>query len=379
MTNYRSKQNLVAFANEFSRYFPQRLKNTKLISKSNENGTIEITFYEEDSSYIKNVVDAIKNDSESLSIAILARTNDEVLQIYSILGDKGIKARYITSKDGFELGSLVELRDFLRFWEKSSFDEAMQILEDRYKQSKNYPLACEVINRFYDEYADEIEKSPRHFQALFKEYLEEIEFDEFEQSRSRVIVSTMHKAKGKEFDTVFVCTEDNLIRNEYDARLLYVAITRAKERLYIHTKDRYFKRFENFADRVNYYKEKIEDNLKIVFLMGLGDIALANEYAQRGIQKFLPQAGEKIAITQKQDNIFELKKNGWCVGVLAKAFGETKGERVSTKIIQMQQKGYKLVNEAEIEYIVEWCDKIDKRIYQEVLCKIVMKKEVEHE
>jgi ATP-dependent DNA helicase RecQ len=379
LTNYRSKQNLVAFANEFSRYLPQRLKNAKLISKSSENGSIEIIFYEENSSYIENVVDAIKNDSESLSIAILVRTNDEVLQIYSILSEKGIKARYITSKDGFELGSLVELRDFLRFWEKSRFDEAMQSLEDRYIGSKNYPLACEVINRFYDEYTDEIEKSPRHFQALFKEYLQEIEFDEFEQSRSRVIVSTMHKAKGKEFDTVFVCTEDNFIKNEYDARLLYVAITRAKERLYIHTKDRYFKRFENFADRVDYFDKKIEDNLNIVFLMGLGDISLANEYAQKGIQKFLPQAGEKIAIVQKQDNIFELRKNGWCVGTLAKAFGKTKGERVSTKIVQLQQKGYKLVNEAEIEYVVEWCDKTDKKIYQEVLCKVVMKKEVKDE
>jgi ATP-dependent DNA helicase RecQ len=379
LTNYRSKQNLVAFANEFSRYLPQRLKNAKLISKSNENGAIEITFYEENSNYIENVVDAIKNDSESLSIAILTRTNDEVLQIYSALSEEGIKARYITSKDGFELGSLVELRDFLRFWEKSSFDEAMQSLEDKYMQSKNYLLTCEVINRFYDEYTDEIEKSSNHFQALFKEFLEEIEFDEFEQSRTRITVSTMHKAKGKEFDTVFVCTEDNFIKNQYDARLLYVAITRAKEKLYIHTKDRFFTRFENFSDEVNYCTQISEDSTQVVFLMGLGDISLANEYAQKGISKVFPRAGEKIEIIQKQDNVFELRKNDWCVGTLAKAFGETKGERVSTKIVQLQQKRYKLVNEAEIEYVVEWCNKTDKKIYQEVLCKVVMKKEVKDE
>jgi len=375
LTNYRSKKNLVAFTNEFSKYLPERLKSTKLISKSNQDGKIEIIFYEPNNSYIKNVVSVIKNDSQSDSIAVLVRTNDEVLQIYSALSERGIRARYITSKDGFELGSLVELRDFLRFWEKSNFDEAMQTLEDKYIHSKNYPLVYEVINRFYDEYADEIEKSPNHFQAVFGDFLGEIEFDEFEQSHVRVTVSTMHKAKGKEFDAVFVCTEDNFIKNPYDARLLYVAMTRAKEKLYIHTKYRFFKRFEAFVDKVDYCTQISEDKSQIVFLMGLKDVSLANEYAQRGIKKFMPKAGEKVTVIQKQNNIFEMRKNGWCIGTLSKAFGETKTnqeERVSTKIVQFQKKGYSLLNEAVVEYVVEWPNKQNDKIYIQILCKVKM-------
>ena len=378
LTNYRSKQNLVAFANEFSKDFPERLKRTKLISKSNQDGKIEIIFYEPNNSYIENIVSEIKNDSQSDSIAVLVRTNDEVLQIYSALSERGIRARYITSKDGFELGSLVELRDFLHFWEKSNFDEAVQTLEDKYARSKNYPLACEVINRFYDKYADEIEKSPNHFQAIFRDFLGEIEFDEFEQSHARVTVSTMHKAKGKEFDTVFVCIENNFIKNPYDARLLYVAMTRAKEKLYIHTKYRFFKRFGEFLDKVDYCMQISENKSQIVFLMGLRDISLANEYAQRGVQKFMPKAGEKVAVIQKQNNIFELRKNGWCIGTLSKAFGETKTnqeERVSTKIVQFQKKGYSLINEAVVEYVVEWLNKQNNKIYIQILCKIKMQKE----
>jgi ATP-dependent DNA helicase RecQ len=376
LTNYRSKENIVNFANEFSQYFPKRLKKEKLIAKSKENGLINIIFYDSES-YIENILFEIQKNTDLKTIAVLARTNDEVLQVYSQLLAKGIKARYITSKDGFELGNLIELREFLQFWQMSSFESAMQKLEKKYKNSKNYSLSIEVINRFFDEYADEIEKSPLHFQVVFSEYLKDIEFDEFEQSRIQVTVATMHKAKGKEFDSVHLCVNIDFIKNEYDARLLYVAITRAKEELFIHTKDLFFLKFENFADNISSCIEKSDNPEKIVFLMGLGDIALSSEYAQRGIQKVCPIAGEKILIIQNENGFFELKKNGWCIGVLSKHIEqESPVKRVSTKIIESQSKGYALVKEAEVEYVVEWFNKNDNKTYIQVLCKIFMKRNV---
>jgi ATP-dependent DNA helicase RecQ len=49
-----------------------------------------------------------------------------------------------------------------------------------------------------------------------------------------VFVSTMHKAKGREFDHVFILLENFDLITDEKKRLLYVAMTRAKQNLTIH-------------------------------------------------------------------------------------------------------------------------------------------------
>jgi len=59
----------------------------------------------------------------------------------------------------------------------------------------------------------------------------------------KIVIATIHKAKGLEFENVIIpaCTDDNFpsyfskLNNTIieDARLLYVAMTRAKKRLFI--------------------------------------------------------------------------------------------------------------------------------------------------
>lgn len=371
LTNYRSKRNIVEFANRFIKHLPDRLKKQALLSYSKDLGNIYFTFYK-DSNYTQKIVDeVIRDDSES--IAILARNNDEVLTIYSQLIAKNIKAKYITSKDGFSLGNLIELRDFLYFWQSIGFEKARRKLDEKYKTSKNYNLACNVIDKFFEQYGDEILKSETHFQVIFNEYLQEIEFDEFEQSRSRIVVSTMHKAKGKEFDSVYLAVKDNFIQNDYDRRLLYVAITRAKNNLYIHTKDDYSLSFQKYADSVSEHdKQSNEDNI-IVFEMGLADIVLSNKYAQNGIFRSNPIAGDKISILQKKDNNFELNKNQFSIAKLSKP-DANKPERASSKIVKMQGLKYILQEECEIEYVIEWIEKTTNTNFIQVLAKIFMQR-----
>mgnify|MGYP003522264566 FL=1 len=71
----------------------------------------------------------------------------------------------------------------------------------------------------------------------FKEYVFESSIEDFENySDSYIIVSTIHKSKGREFDDVYMLingggyTKDDQLIRKY-----YVAITRAKKRLFIHT------------------------------------------------------------------------------------------------------------------------------------------------
>jgi ATP-dependent DNA helicase RecQ len=370
LTNYRSKRNIVDFANEFNQHLPNRLKQEKLLSHSKELGSINLTFYK-NTSYIENIVNEVIND-DSESIAILARNNDEVLTIYSQLIANNIKAKYITSKDGFNLGNLIELRDFLLYWKNSSFDEAHAKIEQKYKNSKNYKLAHNVITKFYEQYEDEIAKSEAHFQVIFNEYLKEIEFDEFEQSKAKIIVSTMHKAKGKEFGSVYIAVEEDFIKNDYDRRLLYVAVTRAKNRLHVHTKDEYFLRFENFVDDIANYDKQVKESNRIVFVMGLRDIVLADIYSSNGIKKSNPIAGEKGNIIQNQYG-FQIYQGSYQIAKLSKP-DKDKEDRLSNKIIQKQQKGYNLEDEIDIDYVVAWQDKNTNDTYKQVLCRIYMKR-----
>ncbi|WP_060826913.1 RecQ family ATP-dependent DNA helicase [Sulfurospirillum cavolei] len=373
LTNYRSKKNIVDFANALSQYLPQRIKQEKLVSQTKNSGEITISMYK-NTSYSDNIVDAVSCD-ESESIAILVRTNDEVLTLYSQLMARNIKAKYITSKNGFNLGDLIELRDFLDFWEHSTFENARIKIDEKYAHSKNYKLTCNVIDTFFEQYEDEIQRSEIHFQAIFREYLEEIEFDEFEQSRSRIIVSTMHKAKGKEFASVYVGLKENCIEDDYALRLIYVAATRAKNQLHIHSKDRFIFKLASYADSVVHYEKYVKEPDRIVFIMGLGDLVLSNEDAQRGIEKTQPLAGEQIQIIQTGHETFELVKNSVMIGRLS-GVDATKPERLCMKILQMQAKGYQLETDVEIEYVVLWSPKSDKeksqKKYAEVLVKIFM-------
>ncbi|MGD1833324.1 MAG: ATP-dependent helicase [Sphaerochaetaceae bacterium] len=94
------------------------------------------------------------------------------------------------------------------------------------------------------------ENDPENYENNIYEYLQRLmlqmrEQQDKEKGEERVSLMTMHSAKGLEFDTVFLAgVEDHIIPHrrtieenekalEEERRLFYVAITRAKKRLYI--------------------------------------------------------------------------------------------------------------------------------------------------
>ena len=371
--NYRSKKNIVEYSNRYSDILTNRLKSNKLLSHSNENGEIQLIKYQ-NSSYIYNLVTQVSSDS-SETIAILARNNDEVLTIYSLLLVNNIKAKYITSKDGFSLGNLMELQDFLVFWKNSDLDKALEKFEGLYVKSKNYRLAISVINRFIDEYEESIQHSQKHFIIVFEEYLKEITFEEFEISKADVIVSTMHKSKGKEFDSVYLCIDENFITDEYDKRLMYVAITRAKNKLSMHIKNNLLDFLTTYCDSVTIYDKNDSEPDRLVFLMALGDIALSNEYSADGMKCSNPMAGEKANIKFVFNGFGIYKDNNQIVRL--SAVSNDKPERLSSKIIQKQNEGYRLEDVVDIDNIVLWQDKNSGLFFKQALCKVYMVKSVD--
>lgn len=372
LKNYRSKSNIVAMANAFARTIPRRLKEDDLVAEDAAKGYIEIVNYGADTSMISHIAELIENDT-SENIAVLCRTNQAVLTVYSLLKAKGLNVKYLTAKEGFRLGQLVEMQDFLEEWRRSSFEEASVWFDRNYKGSENYFLGRKIIERFVNE--SEVESnSSEYLTEAFSEYLYDIEFEEFESGKSKIIVSTMHKAKGKEFDSVYVVVENNFIDDVYQRRLLYVALTRAKENLYIHTQDRCFKALEYLATEVKSVSRVYDEPENILFTMGLGDLSLTSGAAANGIHLSQPKAGETVRITKQLNDDgsvwYKLTKDTRTIGVLSKA--DKNKKRVSTLIAQKEVEGYVLYTEAVIEYIVRWKEPVEGQNYDQVLCRLTM-------
>lgn len=377
LNNYRSDTNLVAFANAFADTIPERIKIDNLMSASKEKGYIGVTLYQGSTSLITPVVDAVENDP-SENIAILCKTNSEVLTLYSMLIARGINAKYITSKDGFSLGQLDELQYVVNLLKEKSLDTVLESFKTYYQHSTNYKLALQVIGRFQNEHLINNEDLSSCY-TYFMDYLSEITFEEFEYSKAKVIVSTMHKAKGKEFESVYIVVKKGFIQNDYDRRLLYVAITRAKHNLSIHTNDHSIKAFKQAFVEQQFINEVYEEPQEILFTMGLGDLSLKSNAAKEGIQKTYPIAGDKVQIhrcTQEDGTIwFKITKNNRTIAILSKPYEGY--NRLSTRILEQEAKGYVLQSDAIVENVVSWKVFNDEtknlEDYLEVLSQVRMK------
>ena len=79
------------------------------------------------------------------------------------------------------------------------------------------------------------------------------DIDNLEDSDNRVVLMTLHSAKGLEFPYVFICgMEDGIFPSymtvmseddddmEEERRLCYVGITRAKKKLYLRFRNSYY-------------------------------------------------------------------------------------------------------------------------------------------
>ena len=376
LDNYRSAPNIVNFANCFvSNFKEQRLKQEPLKSIKKEHGYIRIQKYITQGAFLQDVVtDAISEYKihPSTKIIVLFYSNSEVLDAYTLFAETGMKVSYIIDEDGFKLGNLVELQDFQLMWKASgSFNEAKQLVSDKYKNSKNFKIAKQVIDSFYNEHGTEIDSAQTHFWTIFIGYLNEIKFKDFASSKHGITVSTMHKAKGTEFDSVFMGVKSNE-QNEYFLRLLYVAITRAKTNLSIYSNNQIFDQYQNRVDDYSINECQMASPNKIIFIMGLKDIYLSNEMAQQNIALTNPFAGEIVQI--------ELYSIGGIARILIKKQAKVIASLSSPKdnlfagINNYYTKGYTLLPECEIEYIVCWTHPETKKIYKQVLCKIFMQK-----
>lgn len=241
--NYRSKANLIAFSNQFVRRIRNRLKVNPITAKRLENGVIKIVRHK-GANLIVPIVKEIINTRLIGSTCVLTRTNEEASLITGLLMREGLKAKLIQSNDGFNLYNLLEVRYFLNevategevsVISDEKWTEAKRRLAQQYKSS----TALELVNTLIADF--EVANPKRKYKSDLESFIRESKLEDCYPADSEIVfVSTMHKAKGREFENVFIVLDGFDLRRDEDVRSLYVAITRAKDNLTIHTNGNQF-------------------------------------------------------------------------------------------------------------------------------------------
>jgi ATP-dependent DNA helicase RecQ len=150
----------------------------------------------------------------------------------------GLKAKLIQSNEDFILASLTEVRYFSNqlFTHSDTYlipedlwDSAKGDLKRRHLRSTKLDSCLALIRDF------ERSHPLKKYKSDWEVFLRESKLEDFHLAdQETILVSTMHKVKGREFDQVFLMLDNYRIDSDSDKRLLYVAMTRAKKNLTIH-------------------------------------------------------------------------------------------------------------------------------------------------
>ena len=204
----------------------------------------------------------------------------------------------------------------------------------------------EVMRNFFRAFETTHETSQHTFyQSDLLEFVLESDIEDFVATeKNTVFVSTIHKAKGREFDSVYLFIGNTANSSDPDiVRAVYVGITRAKHNLYIYKDDAYFKSTQS---------RFIALSMKDVYL----------DYFR----------GLKHRIQQQQSG-YKLKYDD---GFLALANGD-KVAKLSTAMHQhvkdLEEKGY-IVSETEVSYVLAWQPKNEEHEIIILLANMVLTK-----
>ena len=222
--NYRSAKAVVDCANRFVQHIPGRMKHTAIHSATGEEGKVKT---------LRSLL-----ESETIiqgSTAILTRTNEETMQVAFELEQRGLHATVAQSMGGFRFGNLAEIRYFLK---QLGRDDEISIAKERWEEAKRRTLlsysssvCLSVIQHFFSDF----EATHKvYYRSDLREYIFESNIEDFVAADAQsVFVSTIHKAKGREFDTVYLLSKIPDNRDVNDMRAYYVGLTRAKRNLYL--------------------------------------------------------------------------------------------------------------------------------------------------
>lgn len=363
--NYRSSRHVVDFANAFAKNIKTRLKSTPIISMSSSEGFVAIRHHISHTLY-RPLVDDLLAHRGKASTCVLTQTNDEAVIMVALLRKHGLKCKLVQNMDDISFRNMTEVRMFLKqigcdartpiiaddVWEK-----AKQKTFDMYKDSASLGYLKRCLSLFE-------ETNNVKYLTDFKEFVNDSSVEDFcDLSGADVVVSTIHKAKGREFDDVYMLIQN--VRSETDKtrRCYYVGATRAKERLFIHTDSSVFDHMP--ADEYIVCRQPYDLPDEVVLQLSHKDVNLGFFKTRKSVILSL-RAGQPLRFN---NNYLHDYGTGKAVAQLS--------QKMQGTLIQFTQKGYQ-VSSASIRFIVAWRPKDaapDEKEYAVLLADLVLKKQ----
>tara|TARA_R110002096_G_scaffold436067_1_gene666767 strand:- start:1499 stop:6313 length:4815 start_codon:yes stop_codon:yes gene_type:complete len=370
--NYRSSATIVEFNNELLLRIPNRLK-THALEPIDKHATSKIRLVRYNTSYLeKSLAEKVIQDNYNGTRAILVRTNKQALMLSTFLNELGQKTKLITGLEGFSLNHLFELRTFTNYLKLKKNDaglifnnvwiEAKNKFKSEHHSSIHFDICQEIIKKFelnYDNQKQLID---------WYEYIGEIKMeDAINADSNAIIIATMHKSKGKEFDHVYLLLEDYDFKNTESKRVLYVGCSRAKLSLQIHCNASFFDNFNTDKLAIIKFEGQTKQPDYFELILGHKDINLGSQKYRNTLHRIKTlKSGDTLKNDSVQftDNIAIglAKKDGGNVLLFSRDF-------MTKKYDVFVKDGYKL-SDGSVEYLVYWYDSKDDKEYKVVLPKL---------
>lgn len=339
--NYRSTQHVVAFANAFVKGIHNRMKQTPILSMSKDEGTVVVTHH---ASHImfQRVVSDLLRQRNSGTISVLTHTNEEAVILVALLRKHGLRSKLIQSMDGFRFWNMAEVRLFLKYIERDThtpivtdevWNEAKRKTFQAYATSSSLPYLKRCIELF-----EKINKAK--YLTDFKELVFESTTEDFcDTSDADVVVSTIHKSKGCEFDDVYMLVSQPQHVTDSEMRSYYVGMTRARKRLFIYTNSTLFDRLPADIHQVDQTPYVFPD--EVMLQLSHKDVNLGF-FKSRKKEILSLRSGEKLCFV---NNLLYVPNNQQPVAQLS--------QKMQAELAQWALKGY-LVSSATIRFVVAW-------------------------
>ena len=332
--NYRSAQEIVNHANRFVRRIPNRMKHTPIKAVTTDKGVVKTI--PTDAKFV------IQRSAINGSTAILTRTNEQALQVAYQLEQHGIRALLVQSGSGFRFINLAEVRYFVKYLG----DDGSVISKDVWETAKertcqNYATSrlLPAMKHFWEDYEQinrTIYRSDLHQFLLESDVEDFVSFD-----NNCVFVSTIHKAKGREFDTAHLFVSEPDTTDPDDLRTIYVGLTRARRNLYI-------------------YNKPVLDQTNISISLNLHDVWL-DYFKERKDKVLRLRSGDGL----KYSNGYLISQQGDYIACLSKARKQ--------QMEELYQKGYHVIS-VQVSYILAWRPREEPQEVAVCLANIILQK-----